>query len=234
MQSAARAIAVDVDARSLDTVVVDPSRLRQVILNYLSNAIKFTPKGGRVTIRIQHERDGLLIEVSDTGPGIDPPDQSRIFDEFVQLPGRDRSGSGLGLAVSKLIVEAQGGQVGVRSIAGHGSTFWAWLPTALVDTPATHASAPLVQTPATQPSEPLVQTPATQPSEPLVQEPAAQPPGPPAQTPVAPPSEPLVGSPSGQTPLAPSPDPFAASSQPGAPPPRAGKRPERRRNLARR
>ncbi len=101
-----------------------------MILNFLSNALKFTDKGGSVTLRVQRERDGLLIEVSDTGPGIDAADHERIFEEFFQLPGLDRTGSGLGLAVTKLVAEAQGGQVGVRSIPGHGSTFYVWLPAA--------------------------------------------------------------------------------------------------------
>jgi len=133
--AAAKLIRVDVDARPAGVVLLDPGRLRQVILNFLSNALKFTPDGGQVTLRVQRERDGLLIEVSDTGPGIEPPDQDRIFEEFFQLSGLDRSGSGLGLAVTKLIAEAQGGQVGVRSIPGHGSTFYAWLPAPLANVP---------------------------------------------------------------------------------------------------
>jgi signal transduction histidine kinase len=133
---AGKAIQVDIDPRPVGEVVVDAARLRQVITNYLSNAIKFTPPGGRVKVMTRHERERLLIEVSDSGPGIQPADRMRIFDEFVQLPGRDRSGSGLGLAVTKLIVEAQGGEVGVRSIPGEGSTFYAWLPAPAAPVPA--------------------------------------------------------------------------------------------------
>lgn len=134
--SAARGIHVELDLRPLGAVMLDPVRLRQVILNYLSNAIKFSPAGGRVTVVMRHHADRLLVEVSDTGPGVDSSDQNRVFDEFVQLPGRDRSGSGLGLAVTKLIVEAQGGEVGVRSIVGLGSTFYASIPAVPVISPA--------------------------------------------------------------------------------------------------
>jgi signal transduction histidine kinase len=108
--------------------VMDPTRLRQVVLNYLSNAIKFTPAGGRVELRLASRRGGLLIEVADRGPGITPEDRVRVFDEFFQVEGRSRSGSGLGLAVTRRIVEAQGGRVGVRSRSGGGSVFSAWIP----------------------------------------------------------------------------------------------------------
>jgi signal transduction histidine kinase len=134
--SAEREIDVEVDPRPVGTLILDPVRLRQVVLNYLSNAIKFSPAGGRVTVVVRHQADRLLLEVSDSGPGVDAADQDRVFDEFFQLPGRDRSGSGLGLAVTKLIVEAQGGEVGVRSIVGLGSTFYASIPAALASPPS--------------------------------------------------------------------------------------------------
>jgi signal transduction histidine kinase len=134
--SAGRGIHVELDLRPLGTMMLDPVRLRQVVLNYLSNAIKFSPAGGRVTVLMRHRADRLVLEVSDSGPGVDPADQDRVFDEFFQLPGRDRSGSGLGLSVTKLIVEAQGGDVGVRSILGLGSTFHASIPAVIVAPPA--------------------------------------------------------------------------------------------------
>lgn len=134
--AAARGIHVELDPRPVGTLMLDPVRLRQVVLNYLSNAIKFSPTGGRVTVVVRDHGGQLLIEVSDSGPGVDAADQDRVFDEFVQLPGRDRSGSGLGLSVTKLIVEAQGGGVGVRSIAGLGSTFYASIPAVPVISPA--------------------------------------------------------------------------------------------------
>jgi len=147
--AAAKTIRVDVDPRPLGTVRLDPARLRQVILNYLSNAIKFTDEGGTVRIGLEHHHGRLLVEVSDTGQGIHPADHHRVFEEFVQLPSRNRTGSGLGLAVTKLIVQAQGGEVGVRSRPGQGSTFSAWLPAPTVATPA--RSAPELQMPERQP-----------------------------------------------------------------------------------
>jgi signal transduction histidine kinase len=108
--------------------MLDPTRLRQVVLNYLSNAIKFSPRAGMVAVRLRHEGGGIRVEVSDDGPGLSAGDQARVFEEFFQVPGSDRSGTGLGLAVTRRIVETQGGQVGVRSQPGIGSTFAAWWP----------------------------------------------------------------------------------------------------------
>ncbi|MGI8506538.1 MAG: sensor histidine kinase [Solirubrobacteraceae bacterium] len=127
-QSAEQAIEVHLDARAGGAVVLDPARLRQVILNYVANAIKFAGPGGAVAIGIECRGDRLRVEVSDTGAGIDHADQDRVFQEFVALPGTRRTGSGLGLAITKRIVEAQGGEVGVRSAPGRGSTFYASLP----------------------------------------------------------------------------------------------------------
>jgi protein-histidine pros-kinase len=116
----------------LGPVTVDPLRLKQVLLNYVANAVKFTPEGGRVVVRARGEgADAFRVEVEDTGPGI-PEDQiPRLFVEFQQLESgsrRAQQGTGLGLALSKRLVEAQGGKVGVRSAVGHGSTFFAVLP----------------------------------------------------------------------------------------------------------
>jgi PAS domain S-box-containing protein len=126
-------VRVEVDvAADLDQVVVDPAKLKQVIYNYLSNAIKFSPEGGRVRIRVAAEEPDLFrIEVEDTGIGIKPEDIDRLFVEFQQLDAsaaKKHQGTGLGLALTKRIVEAQGGQVGVRSELGTGSTFFAVLP----------------------------------------------------------------------------------------------------------
>jgi signal transduction histidine kinase len=121
-------IVVSLEALPVGVVLLDPARLRQVLLNYLSNAIKFTPPSGRVLARLRRERGELVIEVCDTGPGIAPADQQRVFEEFEQLSQRRQGGTGLGLAVTKRIVEAQGGSVGLRSVVGEGSTFVARLP----------------------------------------------------------------------------------------------------------
>jgi PAS domain S-box-containing protein len=124
-------VGVDVDP-SLGIVHLDPIRLKQVLYNYLSNAIKFTPEGGRVSVRILPETgDRFRLEVEDTGIGIKPEDEHRLFIEFQQLDAgtaKKFAGSGLGLALTKRLVEAQGGTVGVRSTFGAGSTFFATLP----------------------------------------------------------------------------------------------------------
>ena len=126
--AADRRIRLEFEAAAVGPVSLDPARLRQVILNFLSNAIKFSGAGGRVTLTLARDGDRLMVAVADTGVGIAPEDQRRIFDEFVQLGASSHAGSGLGLAVTRQIVEAQGGAVSVTSRLGFGSTFYAWLP----------------------------------------------------------------------------------------------------------
>jgi signal transduction histidine kinase len=103
-----------------------------VLYNYLSNALKFTPEEGLVTIHaLPEEGERVRIEVEDTGIGIRREDTHRLFVEFQQLDAgmsKKYAGTGLGLALTRRIVEAQGGSVGVRSEPGKGSTFWAVLP----------------------------------------------------------------------------------------------------------
>jgi signal transduction histidine kinase len=121
-------ITIDCQPSNLGLAMLDPGRLRQVILNFLSNAIKFSRPGGRVTVTLAREDQRLTIAVRDQGIGIPTADQEAVFEEFVQLGERTLVGSGLGLAVTRQIVEAQGGGVGVHSEVGAGSTFTAWLP----------------------------------------------------------------------------------------------------------
>ena len=113
-------------------VELDPKRLKQVLFNYLSNAIKFTAEGGTVSVRARPEgADAFRLEVEDSGIGIRPEDFARLFVEFQQLDHpltKSQAGTGLGLVLTKRIVEAQGGRVGVRSELGRGSTFYAVLP----------------------------------------------------------------------------------------------------------
>jgi PAS domain S-box-containing protein len=139
------AVEVAIDP-SIKGIAIDPNRFKQVAYNYLSNALKFTPDGGRVTIRIMPEGpECFRLEVQDTGVGIAPEDIGRLFVEFQQLEsgaGKRHQGTGLGLALTRRLVEAQGGAVGVRSTPGQGSVFHATLPRharageAMVVTPA--------------------------------------------------------------------------------------------------
>jgi signal transduction histidine kinase len=117
---------------TVSSLTIDQARLKQVAYNYLSNALKFTPNGGRVTLRIKPEGEAQFrLEVEDTGIGIAQDDLARLFIEFQQLePGLSKrhQGTGLGLALTKRLVQAQGGTVGVTSKLGAGSTFHACLP----------------------------------------------------------------------------------------------------------
>jgi signal transduction histidine kinase len=119
-------------AAGLREVKTDKAKLKQVLYNYLSNAIKFTPPGGRVTLVLEPEgKERFRLTVEDTGIGIREEDQQRLFTEFHQVnPDAvgPHHGTGLGLALVKRIVEAQGGGVGVRSVPGRGSVFFAVLP----------------------------------------------------------------------------------------------------------
>jgi len=110
---------------------IDPARFRQVVFNYLSNALKFTGTGGHVQVRILRDLDSLRLEVEDDGIGIATNNRARLFVEFQQLePGaaKRHGGTGLGLALTKRLVEAQGGRVGVESQLGRGSVFFAVFP----------------------------------------------------------------------------------------------------------
>jgi signal transduction histidine kinase/DNA-directed RNA polymerase alpha subunit len=121
---------VDVDER-LGEYVGDERKIKQILLNLLSNAVKFTPEGGRIGINARQVNGSLEISVSDTGIGIAPEDQPKIFEEFRQV-GSDYShkveGTGLGLTLAKKFVELHGGRIWVTSELGKGSTFSFTLP----------------------------------------------------------------------------------------------------------
>ena len=112
------------------TVSGDERRIRQVIFNLLSNAVKFTPTGGAVDVSATRANGEVRIAVADTGPGISPEDQERIFEEFQQTEAglAQNEGTGLGLALSKRLVELHGGRIWVDSEPGKGSTFIFTLP----------------------------------------------------------------------------------------------------------
>jgi len=122
-------------AEGLPPLTADRFRVKQVLLNLLSNAHKFTPAGGRITLSCRPANSAtMLLCVADTGIGIKPEDQEIIFEEFCQADGsptREMTGTGLGLAISKRLVEMHGGRMWVESEYGHGATFSFLLPLAL-------------------------------------------------------------------------------------------------------
>jgi signal transduction histidine kinase len=132
-------------------VVADGVRVRQVLFNLLSNAAKFTPEGGEISLtavrtraplpvpsdragdeRRMETQEVVWVSVADSGIGIAPEDMPKLFQEFSQVESsasRQAQGSGLGLALSKRFVELHGGTIGAESIPGRGSSFWFMLPT---------------------------------------------------------------------------------------------------------
>ena len=112
------------------TVIGDERRVRQVIFNLLSNAVKFTPAGGTVDVAVARIDGEVRVSVSDNGPGIAKEDQVRIFEEFQQATAgkEQREGTGLGLALSKRLVELHDGRIWVESELGKGSMFVFTLP----------------------------------------------------------------------------------------------------------
>lgn len=123
-------LVVQIDPTAPPIVTGDLDRLRNEVLgNLLSNAFKFTPRGGRITVRASGFEGGLRLEVEDTGEGIPPDQLPRVFEKFYQHRSQARSqGSGLGLAIARDIVEAHGGTIDVTSELGKGTTFWFTLP----------------------------------------------------------------------------------------------------------
>jgi signal transduction histidine kinase len=119
------------DLEGLD-IMADERRLKQVMFNLLSNAAKFTPDGGAISVEGKKQGKELIISVSDTGIGITSEEQERIFEEFYQVKGglKDKSpGTGLGLSVTKSIVEMHSGRIWVESEGlGNGSRFTFTLP----------------------------------------------------------------------------------------------------------
>ncbi len=148
VQAHERGIALRAEVEpGLPPVEMDPLRLRQVVLNLLGNALKFTPEGGDVTLSAaawpgatRNGRPAVRVTVADTGIGIAPGDRERVFDAFEQLDasyGRRQQGSGLGLAIARRLVELHGGRIWVDSPGpGLGSSFSFILPAAAANAPA--------------------------------------------------------------------------------------------------
>jgi signal transduction histidine kinase len=134
-----RQIELVLEAEPVSMVEGDPGRLGQVVDNLLSNALKFTPPGGCVTLRLFGTGEGVHVEISDTGMGISQEDQTQLFERFFrteQATSAAIQGTGLGLSIVAAIVEAHGGSIDVESQVGFGTTFRIVLPGALVRTEA--------------------------------------------------------------------------------------------------
>ena len=114
----------------LPRITLDPHRVHQIMSNIISNAIKLTPSGGRVTIGIRREGNQLITQVKDTGPGIAKVHQPWVFEAFYGASDRSNgsTGSGLGLAIAKALTELHRGSIWLDSQEGKGSTFYVALP----------------------------------------------------------------------------------------------------------
>jgi signal transduction histidine kinase len=110
----------------LAQVDADPVRAREIVGNLIANALRYTPRGGRITVSAQADGDGLAVAVRDTGAGIEPERIGRIFDRFYKSP--ESRGAGLGLAIAKQLVEAHGGQISATSVLGQGTEIRFTLP----------------------------------------------------------------------------------------------------------
>jgi signal transduction histidine kinase len=124
-------ISLDCDGTTPVQVEADPARLKQVVVNLLDNAIKYTPQGGRVSISVSQRNDHAVLRVADSGIGIPAPDLPHIFDRFYRADkarSRQTDGSGLGLSIVRSICAAHGGHVTVESSEGKGSVFHVEIP----------------------------------------------------------------------------------------------------------
>jgi signal transduction histidine kinase len=129
-----RSLALLLPAQEQIAVLVDQDRIRQVLINYLTNALKYSPVDSVISIGLTVESTAARVFVHDQGPGLTPDQQQHIWESFYQaetsLKWGDEKGLGLGLYIAKVIVEQHCGQVGVESEPGQGSTFWFVLPLA--------------------------------------------------------------------------------------------------------
>ncbi|HKU41964.1 MAG TPA: HAMP domain-containing sensor histidine kinase, partial [Polyangiales bacterium] len=126
--AAERGITLHVESEGSVQVRGDPGRLAQALGNLVNNALKFTERGGRVTLRLAHDDLHVRFEVADTGRGIAPQDLDKVFDRAWQSDETAHLGSGMGLYIAKGIVQAHGGELRVTSVLGQGSLFSFFLP----------------------------------------------------------------------------------------------------------
>ncbi|WP_275336682.1 ATP-binding protein [Nodosilinea sp. PGN35] len=153
-EAAQHAIDISLDLKlstGQDTFFADPRRVRQILANLLSNAVKFTPAEGKVILRVRREQNDAVFQIQDTGIGISPTAQSLLFEKFQQLESvrqREHQGTGLGLALTKQLVQLHGGSIRVSSEVGMGSVF-------TVRIPLQRLTNPLEPSPATT-AEPVV------------------------------------------------------------------------------
>ena len=121
--AAASAIDLDMDAAGAAVAWGDEPRIRQVIDNLVQNAIKFSPRGSRISLGVRAEDDEVVVSVQDEGPGIAGAEQERVFEKFYRSPGSERQpGTGLGLPIARLIVELHGGRIWIESDGATGTT----------------------------------------------------------------------------------------------------------------
>jgi two-component system sensor histidine kinase ResE len=127
-------VTLEIRSGGLPAITGDGDRLAQVFTNLVDNALKFTPRGGSISLKASAIKREMLISVSDTGAGIPAGAQAHIFDRFYQADssrrGGEKHGAGLGLAIAREIVQAHGGRISVRSRLGEGTSFDVFLPLA--------------------------------------------------------------------------------------------------------
>jgi signal transduction histidine kinase len=117
----------------LPMIHADPNRLIQILNNLISNANKYTPSGGQITVRADQIEDQMRVSITDTGIGLSEADQEHLFEQFYRSENpdvREQVGWGLGLYVTRRLVEIMGGEIGAESVKEQGSTFWFTIPVA--------------------------------------------------------------------------------------------------------
>ena len=125
VQAEQKQIDIKLDAETnLSEVKADSEKSSWVLINFLTNAIRYSSENSIVAVKLKQENNQIIFQVTDKGKGIDKRYQSKVFDKYFQIPGSHKSGTGLGLAISKEFIEAQGGTIGVESELGLGSTFY--------------------------------------------------------------------------------------------------------------